>query len=130
MCCQLCLSLPQDEGEVVGDFHKHFCNHWLSREALRTYLLTEAEQQRFTFACPVCVGEPCGRCAAHAGRDGAARKHCYVRPMQLRRILTPEEHDRYVATAAPASYFVGGLWRLRQRSALPVRCNVVHFQCK
>ena len=91
----------------MGMFHRSFCNHAISRDALRSYVLEEVEQQRFAFHCPTCVSEPCRRCAMHPGEvanghagvggggAGAGPKaRCYVPPRQLRAILSSEEHDK------------------------------------
>jgi hypothetical protein len=78
--------------------HRRWCNHWISREALRQYILGEVDEQRFQFACPECKADACARCALHpagiGGDAAAAAPHCYVPPRQIRAVLSAEEHNR------------------------------------
>eukprot|EP00892_Ulva_mutabilis_P001064 jgi/Ulvmu1/10959/UM007_0138.1 len=79
-----------EEGECVGQWSRWMCNHWVSKEALVQYIVTEAEEQRFRMRCPLCASERCGRCAQHGQRDGC----CYIPQRQIRGLLSEEQMAR------------------------------------
>jgi hypothetical protein len=84
----------QKECECVGNYSKFFCNHWISREALCKYILSEAEEQRFHFACPKCKSDPCERCGLHNAAALGGTRRCFIPPLQVRSILAAEELDK------------------------------------
>ena len=77
----------------IGQWNRRFCNHWVSRDALVQYIVTEAEDGRFSFQCPVCRPERCARCVYHASSQ-REEGCCYISQKQIRSLLSPEQLDR------------------------------------
>ena len=93
----------QEEAECIGNFCKHYCNHWFERASLVMYIMSEVEQQRFSFACPKCKAEKdkCTQCELHnvSGADGA--RFCCIPQAQMRSILTEEQLNTCALHSAP-----------------------------
>ena len=86
----------QEDAQCVGNFNKHFCNHWFSHEALVMYIMAEAEQQRFGFPCPTCKAEKCPQCEKHNPCDTSGTRFCHIPQAQIRALLTPEQLEKCV----------------------------------
>lgn len=77
----------------IGMWNRRFCNHWVSHDALVQYIITEAEDGRFSFRCPVCSPKRCSRCVYHASSQ-REEGCCYISPKQIRSVLSEEQMER------------------------------------
>lgn len=84
------------EGVCVGQWHKRACNHWVSIDGMKAYLIDMAEQSFHTFPCPVCLAERCPRCANHSRLANGAAACCLVPARQLRDVLSSDEMAKCV----------------------------------
>lgn len=87
------VGVQREEGVCIGQWNRKFCNHWVSRDALVQYIVTEAEDGRFSFLCPVCRPKRCARCVYHAPSQ-REEGCCYISPKQIRSVLSEEQMNR------------------------------------